>query len=77
MYIRDKVSSVTRPVKELKDYTRVALIPGETKTISFTITPDKLKFLDMAMKEVLEAGEFTIMVGPSSEKYDTVNLAVK
>lgn len=77
LYIRDKVSSVTRPVKELKDYTRVALIPGETKTISFTITPDKLKFLDMAMKEVLEAGEFTIMVGPSSEKYDTVNLAVK
>lgn len=77
LYIRDKVSSVTRPVKELKDYRKIALLPGEMKTISFAITPDQLKFLDLEMKEVLEPGEFEIMVGPSSEKYDIVKLVVK
>lgn len=67
MYLRDEYSSVTRPVKELKDFTRVALEPGETKTVKFTITPDKLSFLDIDMKPVVEPGRFIVMVGPSSE----------
>jgi beta-glucosidase len=76
LYIRDEVSSVTRPIKELKDFKRIALAPGETKQVGFTITPDKLKFYDINMKEVVEPGDFTIMVGPSSQTYDTVKLTV-
>jgi beta-glucosidase len=74
--IRDRVSSVTRPVKELKDFRRIALAPGATKQVSFTITPDKLKFYDINMKKVVEPGDFDIMVGPSSQKHDTVKLTV-
>ena len=77
LYIRDKVSSVTRPVKELKDFARVSLEPGETKQVSFTITPDKLKFYDINMKEVIEPGVFDVMVGSSSQQYDTIKLDVK
>ena len=70
MYIRDKVSSVTRPVKELKGYKRVSLRPGETKKVSFTITPELLAFYDINMDYVVEAGKFTIMTGPSSRNKD-------
>jgi len=76
LYIRDKVSSVTRPIKELKDFRRISLAAGETKRVSFTITPDKLKFYDLNMKEVVEPGDFDIMVGPSSQKFETVKLTV-
>lgn len=77
LYIRDEVSSVTRPIKELKDFKRISLVPGETKQVSFTITPDKLSFYDINMKEVVEPGDFTIMVGSSSQKYDSVKLIVQ
>jgi beta-glucosidase len=76
LYIRDQVSSVTRPIKELKDFKRIVLAPGETKQVSFTIKPDKLKFYDVNMQEVIEPGDFDIMVGPSSQKYDTIKLTV-
>jgi beta-glucosidase len=76
LYIRDKVSSLTRPIKELKDFRRIALAPGETKQVSFTITPDKLQFYDINMKEVIEPGDFDIMVGSSSQTYNTINLTV-
>jgi beta-glucosidase len=66
MYIRDDVGSVTRPVKELKDFARISLKPGETKNVQFRITPDKLWFLNEDMQRVIEPGMFTIMVGPSS-----------
>lgn len=67
LYIRDVVSSVSRPVKELKDFARVALKAGESKKISFTVTPDKLAFLNADMKNIIEAGMFEIMVGGSSD----------
>ncbi len=70
LYIRDVYSSVTRPVKELKDFARVSLKAGETKTVKFTITPDKLRFLDKKMKPVVEPGEFVVMVGASSADKD-------
>ena len=70
MYLRDRFSQVTRPVKELKDFTRVSLEPGESKTVEFTITPDKLRFLDKSMKPIVEAGEFIVMVGSSSADKD-------
>ena len=78
MYIRDAVSSVTRPVKELKGFQKVTLRPGEKKTVSFDITPDSLAFYDVNMKYVVEPGEFFIMVGNSSRDQDLtkVTLAV-
>ena len=76
LYIRDLVSSVTRPIKELKDFRRVSLNPGESKAIEFLITPDKLWFYDMQMKRIVEPGWFDIMVGPSSVNYQTTKLEV-
>jgi len=79
MYIRDKVSSVTRPVKELKGFQRITLAPGETQTVSLEITPERLAFYNIDMKYVVEPGEFEIMIGNSSRDQDlqTVLLRVK
>jgi len=76
LYIRDRISSVTRPVKELKGFCRITLKPGETRTVTFAITPDKLSFLDAHMERVVEPGLFDIMVGSSSAQLDTVALQV-
>jgi len=70
LYIRDLVSSVTRPVKELKGFARVSLKPGETKKVTFEITPDKLAFHNIDMKYVVEPGDFEIMTGSSSRDGD-------
>jgi beta-glucosidase len=70
LYVRDRVSSVTRPVKELKGFTKVALRPGETRTVSFDITPESLACYDHEMQYVVEPGEFTVMVGTSSRDQD-------
>ena len=66
MYIRDRVSSVSRPVKELKGFQKVWLEPGEQKTVAIDITPNALAFCDVAMEYVVEPGEFEIKVGNSS-----------
>lgn len=71
LYIRDVIGSVTRPIMELKDFRRIPLALGETKTVSFTITPDKLQFHDIDMKRVVEPGDFKIMVGTSSAEFLT------
>jgi len=76
LYIRDLMSSVTRPIMELKDFKRISLAAGESKTLEFVIAPDKLSFLDLNMKRVVEPGWFDIMVGTSSVKYETVKLEV-
>ena len=76
LYVRDLVSSVTRPIMELKDFKRVSLAPGESKSVEFVITPDKLAFLDLNMKTIVEPGWFDIMVGTSSVKYETAKLEV-
>ena len=70
LYIRDRFSQVTRPVKELKDFARVHLEPGEIRTVEFTVTPDKLSFLDKKLRPIVEPGEFILMVGPSSADSD-------
>jgi beta-glucosidase len=70
LYIRDKVSSVTRPVKELKDFKRIMLLPGQQKTVKFTIAPEKFSFYDINMAWTTEPGEFDIMVGNSSRNQD-------
>jgi beta-glucosidase len=70
MYIRDLVSSVTRPIKELKGFQKIELQPGETKTVAFDITPESLAFFDVNMDYVVEPGEFEIMAGNSSRDCD-------
>jgi len=77
LYIRDKVSSVTRPVKELKGFKRVSLNPGETKTVTLPITTESLRFYNLDMDRVVEPGEFDIMVGNSSENHKSVTLTVE
>ncbi len=70
MYVRDRVSSVTRPLKELKGFRRVFLKPGEKSTVEFEITPESLAFYNIDMKYTVEPGEFEIMVGNSSRDFD-------
>jgi beta-glucosidase len=76
MYIRDRVSSITRPVKELKGFERVTLKPGETRTVHFKLTPAELGFYNINMDWVVEPGMFDIMVGPNSVETTTVPLQV-
>ena len=76
LYIRDVVSSVTRPVKELKAFQKVSLRPGETKTVTLDITPDALAFYDVNMKYVVEPGEFLVMVGNSSRDEDLTKITL-
>ena len=66
LYIHDKVASISRPVRELKGFKRIHLKAGESKEVNFDITPDLLKFYDVNLKEVLEPGQFDLMIGSSS-----------
>ena len=66
LYIRDEVSSVTRPVKELRGFRRITLDPGKTQTVEFTLGPEELSFLNRNMQRVVEPGTFKIMVGGNS-----------
>jgi beta-glucosidase len=70
LYVRDVFSSATRPVKELRGFEKILLRPGETKTVSLEITPEKLAFYDIDMNYSVEPGEFVIMVGSSSRDED-------
>jgi beta-glucosidase len=76
LYIHQQVSSVTRPVKELKGFKRVTLQPGESRTLTFTLTPRALQFWNLDMKRVVEPGAFDIMVGPDSVDLKTAVLNV-
>jgi beta-glucosidase len=66
LYIRDEVSSVTRPVKELRGFQRITLDPGQSHTVEFTLGPEQLSFLDRDLHRVVEPGTFRIMVGGNS-----------
>ena len=76
LYIHDLISSVTRPVKELKGFQRISLAPGESKTVEFDITPEKLSFYNESMQWVLEPGFFDIIVGTNSTMVRTTKLQV-
>ncbi len=76
LYLRDLVSSVTRPVKELKGFERVGLAPGERRTVSFTVGPAELRLWDREMRRVVEPGEFELMVGASSADLRSVTFTV-
>jgi beta-glucosidase len=66
LYIHDKVASLVRPVKELKDFQKIFLNPGETKLITFNIGKEKLSFYNEKLEFVAEPGDFDIMIGSSS-----------
>jgi beta-glucosidase len=66
LYLKDKFASVARPVKELKDFSKIQLNPGESKTIKFIIDKEKLSFYNKELKWVAEPGEFELMIGASS-----------
>jgi len=76
LYIHEKVSLVTRPVKELRGFHRVSLKPGETKTLEFTLGPKELAYLNREMQRVVEAGTFAIMAGGNSVELMSAGLNV-
>ena len=67
LYLRDKVGSIARPVKELKDFQKIKLNAGETKTIKFIIDKEKISFFNQQLQWVAEPGDFELMIGASSE----------
>ena len=76
LYIRDQVSSVTRPVKELRGFARVTLQPGDARTVTFRLGPDELSLIDRRMQRVVEPGRFDVMIGTSSATQLTATLDV-
>ncbi len=66
LYIHDITGSVTRPVKELKGFEKISLKPGQTKTLTFTLSTDDLRFYDINMNFVAELGKFDLWIGPNS-----------
>ena len=76
LYIRDLVGSTTRPVKELKGFERIYLQPGQTRTVTFKIAPEMLKFYDYDLQNVIEPGDFQLMIGPNSRDVKTVGFKV-
>jgi beta-glucosidase len=77
LYIHDVVSLPTRPIKELKDFARITLNPGETTTVKFMISPDKLEAYNLEMKRVVQPGAFEIMIGKNSMELLTDTLLVR
>lgn len=77
LYIRDMVGSVTRPVKELKGFDKIHLKAGETKEVSFKITPELLKFYNSNLEFVNEPGKFTLMIGSNSRDVKSVDFVLK
>jgi len=77
LYLRDEVSSVTRPTKELKGFERISLKPGETRTVSFELGTAALQFFNRSMKRVVEPGRFTVMVGPNSVDLQAASFSVR
>ncbi|MDT8392698.1 MAG: beta-glucosidase BglX [Bacteroidales bacterium] len=67
IYIRDMTASITRPVKELKDFRRITLSPGETRSVQFSLAAADLGFYDKEGTYIVEPGEFTIWAGGNSE----------
>ena len=76
LYVRDIVSSVTRPVKELKAFERVMLEPGQSREVHFELGADAFSFYDIDMRYGVEPGEFRIMVGTSSRDADLASVTL-
>ena len=77
LYIRDLVASISRPVIELKGFQRIHLAAGESKEVSFQITPEMLKFYNADLKHVIEPGDFNIMIGANCKDVKGAKLTVE
>ena len=77
LYLHDQVSSVTRPVKELRGFSRVTLDPGQSTSVRFTLGPDELSLIDRRMQRVVEPGRFDVMVGTSTDTTLAATLDVR
>ena len=77
LYIRDIAASRVRPVKELKDFKKVAIAAGESKVVTFTMPAKKLGFYDEDGNWLVEAGAYKIFVGPNSRDVAEVDLTLK
>ena len=77
LYIRDLVGSITRPVRELKGFEKIFLRAGESKTVSFKITPELLRFYDYDLNHVAEPGDFDLFIGGSSQAARTARITLK
>lgn len=77
LYIRDMVGSITRPVKELKGFQQITLQPGESRTVSFPITVNDLKFYNNDLKYVYEPGDFKVFIGTNSEEVKEADFKVE
>ena len=77
LYIRDRFSAVTRPVKELKGFEKIVLTPGESKTVTFDLGREQLEYLGPEMKWIVEPGDFDVMVGTSSRAEDLKTVALR
>ena len=77
MYIHDRAARISRPVKELKGFSRIHLAAGESKDVSFDITPELLKYYDSSLRYGIEPGEVEIMVGPDSRNLKKAVLNVE
>jgi beta-glucosidase len=77
LYLRDRVSSVTRPVAELKGFKRVSIAPGAHETVRFALGPDELGAFNRAMRWTVEPGLFDVRVGPDSEDGPSATFEVR
>ena len=77
LYLRDLVGSITRPVQELKGFQKVFLKAGESKTVSFKITSDLLKFYNYDLEYVCEPGDFEVMIGTNSRNVQTARFTLR
>lgn len=77
LYIRDVAGSITRPVKELKGFEKIFLKAGESRTVTFTITPELLKFYNYDLKYVFEPGDFDVMIGGNSHDVKSARFMLK
>ena len=76
VYVHQLVSSVTRPIKELKAFQRVTLAPGESKTLTFSLAAEAFRMWNIAMRRVVGPQHLDIMVGPNSVDLQTVRLNI-
>jgi beta-glucosidase len=76
LYVRDEIALPTRPRLELRDFARVSLLPGETKTVRFRITKESLGVLDEQIRHYAEPGWFTLTIGPSSATGKSARLEI-
>ena len=77
LYIRDVVGSVTRPVKELKGFQKIAILKGTTETVTFELSEEDLKFYNSDLNYVSEPGQFEVFVGPNSDTSNKILIELK